>query len=107
MEEQQVTGAADAAPVEKYPELRAMFDKLRAERDGITVVLDPLRAKRDALVAAIAPQEEEIRQVGARIKEIQSGRLYELDNQIAALARAMGARGVRASDDTEGSGHVA
>lgn len=73
-------------------ETKVLFDKLKAERDAIEAKVAPLRAKRDALVGKMQPLEDEARALQAQIKEVQGERTFELDMQISALARALGAR---------------
>lgn len=79
------------AVVEKFPELRLMFDALRAQKEKLLVETAPIREKRELLLASIQPVEDEIRALGNELKTYNP-RLAELDNQISALARAMGGR---------------
>lgn len=76
---------------EKYPELWAQFEKLQAEKAKLDAVVAPLRDKRDAVVAEMAPLEAKARELAKEIKQ-HLPRLGELDQQLAALARAMGGK---------------
>jgi uncharacterized coiled-coil DUF342 family protein len=76
---------------EKYPELSDQFDFLREEKTKLEAVVNPLRERRDELQAKMQPLVEEDRDLIAQIKE-HMPRMAEIDNQIGALARAMGAR---------------
>lgn len=81
---------------EKFPELNAQLLKLEKERDQIRAKVAPKRARRDALVAKIHPLEKQLRAIDEDIKALERPRLAELDNQIAALLRAMGALSLQA-----------
>jgi uncharacterized coiled-coil DUF342 family protein len=82
--------------VEKYPELRAVEEKLKAERDAVVKQSAPLRAKRDALAAQIQPVENQIRELNQAIKAIEQPRIAEIDNQLGAIAKATGGKSLQA-----------
>lgn len=78
--------------MEKFPELRALFNKLEAEKATIRARSAPLRAQRDKLLAKIQPLEVEERDLIKQINEIERPRLAEIDNQLGGLAKAMGGK---------------
>lgn len=80
---------------EKSPELRKQFDALQAERAPLAAQVAALREKRDALARKLEPMEAELRAMAKEIAAIERPRLAELDNQIGALARAMGGRSIK------------
>lgn len=80
---------------DRFGDLRAMLDALRAKRDKILAESAPLKERRDALRAEMAPLEAEYRKVCDEIKAIERPHLANLCSQISALARAMGARSMR------------
>lgn len=80
---------------EEYPEFRALLEKFNAEKAQILAKSAPLRAERDKVVAEIQPRELRHRELTAQIRTIELPRLVELDNRIAALHRAMGARSLQ------------
>jgi len=84
--------------MEKFPELRALFDKLEAEKAAIRAESAPLRAARDKLLAKIQPLEAQERELIKQIHAIERPRLAEIDNQLGGLAKAMG--GKQLSDGT-------
>lgn len=84
-----------AAPADQYPEFRELLVKLEAERNTIAQQSAPLRAERDQLNAQIAPLETRHRELTAQIRAIELPKLADLDNKIAALHRAMGARSLQ------------
>lgn len=71
---------------------KELLDNLIAERNKIEDIVGPLREKRNALAAKIQPIEDEMRNIALQIKEAQSERAFDLDNEIATLSRALGAR---------------
>lgn len=77
---------------EKFPELRALFNKLEAEKAEIRAQSAPLRAARDKLLAKIQPLEAQERELIKQINEIERPRLAEIDNQLGGLAKAMGGK---------------
>ena len=89
------------APVEKYPSLRAMFDRLTAEKEAIRAASAPLRAKRDALLAQIQPLEAEEREIIRQIHAIERPKLAQIDTELGALARAMGGKSLSAGSAEE------
>jgi hypothetical protein len=79
---------------EKYPDLWAQSERLKSEKAAIQERSAGLRSEREALRQKVAPLEAEMRDLDKQIKAIEGPRLFDIDNQIAALARAMGARSV-------------
>ena len=79
----------------KFPELRSQFDALQKERAELAAKAAPLRERYNALAKQIAPVEAEMRELANQFKAIEQPRLAELDNQIGALARAMGGRSIK------------
>lgn len=80
---------------EKFPELAAARKRLEAEKAALLQKTAELRAKRDALNAEIEPKKAELRELTKQIRAAEQPRLGVVENQLAALARAMGARGTR------------
>lgn len=78
--------------MEKFPELRALFDKLDTEKAEIREQSAPLRAQRDKLRAKIEPLEVQERELIRQIHAIERPRLAEIDNQLGGLAKAMGGK---------------
>lgn len=64
---------------------------LEAERDEILAASAPLREKRDALVAKIQPLEAQLRDVDDQITAIEQPKLREVGNELAGIARQLGA----------------
>lgn len=83
---------------EKYPDLWMAFQKLQNERSALLEANSPLTKRREELQSKIAPLEAEMRAVNKQIKEQLQPRLFEIDNQISALARAMGGKSVKHED---------
>jgi septal ring factor EnvC (AmiA/AmiB activator) len=89
-----------AAPTnDKFPQLREAMAGLQAEREKVTASLAPLRDKRDKLRDKIAGLEADLRAINKELLgSPENQRLFELDNQIGALARGMGARSMLRSE---------
>lgn len=87
---------------DKYPDLWSKFQELQEEKAAILAKSGPLREERDALRAQMAPLEAQLRALDAEIKRVEQPRLFQVDNQIAALAKGMG--GKRMSDAPQGEG---
>jgi len=79
-------------PVEKFPTLRKLQTALQEERAQIIAASATLRAQRDSLVGIIQPYELELQSVNRQIKAIELPRLAEIDNELGAIARALGGR---------------
>jgi uncharacterized coiled-coil DUF342 family protein len=90
-----------AEPVEKFPELRAAFDRLQSEADAIERRSLLLREERDGIAEDIKPHLDRIRELNEEIRSVEGTRLAELKNQIGALARAMGGRSMSQSSESE------
>ena len=78
--------------MDKFPELRALFNKLEAEKAEIRARSAPMRAQRDKLLAKIQPLEAEDLELIKQMIEIERPRLAEIDNQLGGLAKAMGGK---------------
>jgi hypothetical protein len=87
--------AAIATPVEKFPEMRALMTILQKERAAIVEVSAPLREAREKLRVEMEPLETQLRELNAQIKRVEMPRLFDIDNQIGALAKAMGGRSMQ------------
>lgn len=83
---------------EKYPELRAVSDALRAEKEGLLVQTKALRKQRDAVKQKINELQQQDRELTAQIRAVELPRMVDIDNQLAALARATGARSMGGVD---------
>lgn len=85
--------AKPAATTDKFPDVRVQFNALQAEREAVVAKLAPLRAKRDKLRDELSKKEADLRAMNKQLLESdENRRLFELDNQIGALARGMGAK---------------
>lgn len=80
------------APVEKHPELRAMFTQLQEEKAAIRAETQPLHDQYDKLAAQIAPLADKQRALAEQFHAIERPRLSEIESQLSALARALGGR---------------
>lgn len=80
---------------EQYPEFRELLAKLEAERAAVLASSESLRIERDQVVAEIQPRELRHRELTQQIRAIELPRVADLDNKIAALHRAMGARSLQ------------
>lgn len=78
--------------MQEFSEIRAVLDTLKAEKNRIQDRSTPLRDERDRLLAKIQPTLEKIRALEQQYKAVEHPRLADLDNQIAALARILGAK---------------
>lgn len=90
-----VPNTTAAAPADDYPEFRELLRTLEAQRTTITDASRALRDEREQLNAQIQPLEARHRELTAQIRAIELPKLPELDNKIAALHRAMGARSLQ------------
>lgn len=71
--------------------MRARFDDLGREKDGILAQSAPLRAQHAAITSVIEQKKAEARPVFEQIKKIEAG-LFDIDQERAALARALGGK---------------
>lgn len=78
-----------------YPEFRELLKRLEVERAGIMAASASLRSERDQVVAQIQPLEARHRELTQQIRAIELPRVPALDNKIAGLHRAMGARSLQ------------
>lgn len=89
---EEVGKAAPVEPVDKFPGLTKRVKELQAEKDKILVKSGPLRQQREELLKKIQPLEAKLREVDKERISIEKPRLYEIDMELGALARAMGGR---------------
>ena len=78
----------------KYPELTAVLNALAAERKAILDRTASLRAEHDKILTDIAPLLARARELEKAFRAVEMPRLGEIDNQVAALAKVLGARAV-------------
>jgi uncharacterized coiled-coil DUF342 family protein len=84
---------------DKFPQLRDALAGLHAEREKVVAKLAPLRDKRDKLRDELSKKEADLRALNEQLLgSPENQRLFELDNQIGALARGMGARSMLRSE---------
>lgn len=76
----------------KLPDTELLLDFLKKEKDKIQEQTCPMRAERDKLLASVQPTLDKIRELEDKYLAIERPRLAELDNQISALCRVLGAR---------------
>lgn len=74
---------------DKYPELWVKFQELIKERDAFLEQVSPLRVEVEALDDELQPLLARRREAGEKLAAAERGRFIEVQNQIAALARAM------------------
>jgi hypothetical protein len=87
----------------EYPELKTVFDALMKEKEALVAKAKPFRDKRDALRAQMAPLEEQERAAIKGYRGIEQPRMAEIDNQLAAIARATGGRSTSDGVSTDGA----
>jgi hypothetical protein len=75
--------------VEKAPRARALYEALQKEKAVLLAELKPFRDFYEAHVS-----DKRFTEAKARIKKINA-LLFPIDNELAALARAGGARGIK------------
>lgn len=93
--------AATPKRVEKFPRLRKMFDQLHKDKEVLLKKSEPLHKKRDALLKQIQPLEAELREVNKQIAKIERPKLYDINQEISGLAKAMGGRSMSNSPPPE------
>ena len=76
------------------PDLRKELDEARAERSRIQAESAPLRAERDVLIAKLRPLRREINLLTDQISEIEKPELFNINNEIGRLAKALGGRSI-------------
>jgi uncharacterized coiled-coil DUF342 family protein len=89
---------------QKYPEVKALLEALKAEKNAIQEKTIGLRGKRDRLLASIQPVLDEIRELEEEYIAIERPRLGELDNQISTLTRILGGRRMSEGPTTKPAG---
>lgn len=82
--------------MQKNEHLKDLHDKLRAKKKEIIKKVEPLRQKRAELLEKIAPLERELNDLNAKIKAAGASDLAVISSEISRLARAMGAKVLRA-----------
>lgn len=94
----EVEELSGAVSIEKFPELRRMIDDLTAQKEKIVTKTEPLHVERDAILAEVQPKLDRVRELEKSYRAVEQPRLAEIDNQISALARAMGGRSMSQSE---------
>jgi uncharacterized coiled-coil DUF342 family protein len=69
-----------------------LFNNLCEERDVLVTKSTPLREQRNKILEEIAPQLAKARELANQIKKIEQPVLAEIKNELAGLARALGAK---------------
>lgn len=82
----------------KQDPIRQLFEELKAEKARLEAPVNDARARRDAVVAKMQPLEAEAKKIFEEEIKPHLEPLGELDRQIAALARALGAKVLRHTD---------
>lgn len=80
----------------QFPELETLREILEAEKAEIVAESAHLHVERQELLERIQPLEGQLREVNQRITSAEQPRLTEIGMQIAAIARAMGAKSLTA-----------
>lgn len=83
---------------DKHADLRRLKDELEHEKALISARSHSIRAKREAIREKMREMELQDRAMTQEIKAIEEPRLFDLDMQISALARGMGARTMSRSE---------
>lgn len=71
--------------------------ELETQVAAIEAKAAPLRAERDALRAKLQPGEAKERELNAAIKALEQPELSNVKNELAAVARALGAKSMKAA----------
>jgi chromosome segregation ATPase len=90
--------------LQDFPELKAIFDKLMAEKEQIMAKAAPLRAERDHIRQQMAPFEVRERELIQQYRAIEQPRLGEIDTQLAAIARSTGGLVLETTPTADGTG---
>ena len=72
--------------------LEPRIAELEATRKDVLAKSAKLHEQRKALLAKIQPLEAELREVNAKIKAVEQPAIREAGNELAAIARALGAK---------------
>lgn len=88
-DKEKVTAADSRA--QKYPTLFKQYQELEKKKDRVLGRQGDLRKKRDALRDKLAIDEAKLREMNDKLKK-DMPELAEIDNELGALARAMGGR---------------
>lgn len=80
--------------VNEFPEMKVLFDKLMVEKKRIEMLSAPLRKKYNMLQSQISPIQDELRELGERIKKIEQPKLGEISNRLSVIARALGGKSI-------------
>lgn len=88
----------------KAPFLEARRDALQTERAKLMQAIEPLRDERDKLTQSIEPTVRKIRELEKQMKAAQGkgsgahSRLFEIDCELGALAKALGGKSMSHSE---------
>lgn len=75
-----------------HPDLRAVFEKLTEEKEGIRKKTKSLHDEYDKLQLELDPINNKMRALAAKWQAIERPRLIEIDTQLSAIARSIGGR---------------
>jgi len=75
-----------------FPEIKAAFDKLWAEKEALVAKAQPLRDEYEKLHEQQTNINARMKEIAAERKAITHPRLVEIDNQLSAMARATGGK---------------
>jgi uncharacterized coiled-coil DUF342 family protein len=73
-----------------YPELKKLFDQLWEEKKELVEKAKPFRDEYDKIAKQISPFEVKQRELSKKFRSIEQPRMAELDQQLAAIAKATG-----------------
>lgn len=80
------------ATLDDFPELKLLFLRLQAEKSDLLSSTQRLRRQYDDLRIEMGKLKERAGTIMAEIKRIENPRRAEIDNELAAIARATGGR---------------
>lgn len=80
--------------------LQARYAEVERGIETIEARSAPLRKQREALQAKVSPIEDEMRKLHEQIKEAEQPTLSELKMELSALAKALGAKSMKAEGGT-------
>jgi uncharacterized coiled-coil DUF342 family protein len=87
----------------KFPAIKATLRVLQTERNTILEQSGPLREQRDRLLAKLQPELDKIKELEKQYRAIEGTKLADIDNQIGALQRILGAKTFSGGDQTDNS----
>lgn len=76
----------------EFPELKDVFEKLMAEKEELVEKARPYREEYEQVRADMAPLEARARELAKKFHAIERPRMIEIDQQLAAIARATGGK---------------